>query len=140
MTVVGPAASSRRPALMAWMKADAPGPGRNDGGEGSGLFGPTPGGGDHFKWQSWDEMASRPVPAASNHVSNRDVVRANGTVAVTRTGRLQRSADPRRGTVTRSARTRGQKLSSNPDRIGANTLDARYFQGQIDEVRAYSAY
>ncbi len=130
--------------LMAWMKTDAPGPAGTTGREGSGLFwSDHAGGGDHFSVAVvGTKLAFETGPGGNpTTFSNRDVVTGEWVhVAVTRlddSSQVQILVD---GTVDAVGTHTGDKnVGSNPlIEIGANTLDARYFRGQIDEVRVYS--
>ncbi|MBN1509604.1 MAG: LamG domain-containing protein [Sedimentisphaerales bacterium] len=129
--------------LMAWVKADVPGPAGTTARAGSGLlWSDAAGGGDHFTVAVLGKkLAFETGPGGNpNTISIADVVTGEWTHAA----------------VTRAESTKGVQIFINgaldatgthtDDRnvgscaqivIGANALDSRYFKGAIDEVRAY---
>jgi len=130
--------------LMAWMKADAPGPEGATGRDGSGLlWSDHAGGGDHFLVSVLGrKLAFETGPGGNpNTISNRDIVTGEWVhVAVTRTESSRQVQLFVNGLLDATGdHTGDQNVGSNPlIVIGANTLDSRYFQGCIDEVRAYN--
>jgi hypothetical protein len=136
--------------LMAWIKTSTPGAEGTTAREGSGLlWSDHAGGGDHFTVAVLGKklvFETGPGPegtptAYPNTYSNKDVVTGEWVhVAVTRaesTKAVQILVDG--GVDATGTHTGDTNVGSNPlVEIGANTLDARYFAGIIDEVRAYN--
>ena len=130
--------------LMAWIKAEVPGAAGTTGREGSGLlWSDHAGGGDHFLVAVLGrKLAFETGPGGNpNTISNRDVVTGDWVhVAVTRT-ESSRAVELFVNGVLDAAGTHtgDDNVGSNPlIVIGANPLDSRYFEGLIDEVRAYN--
>ncbi len=130
--------------LMAWIKADAPGPAGTTARDGSSLlWSDHAGGGDHFTVAVLGtKLAFETGPGGNpNTTSNRDIVTGEWVhVAVTREESSRQVQLFINGTLDATGNHAGDNnVGSNPlIVIGANVLDSRYFKGLIDEVRAYN--
>ncbi len=130
--------------LMAWIKTDVPGAAGATARDGSGLlWSDHAGGGDHFTLAVLGtKLAFETGPGGNpNTISGDDVVTGEWAhVAVTRTESSSAVELFINGASSATGNHAGDNnVGSNPlIVIGANTLDSRYFQGFIDEVRAYN--
>ncbi len=130
--------------LTAWIKTSVPGRAGATAREGSGLlWADHAGGGDHFTVAVLGKkLAFETGPGGNpNTISNRDVVTGDWVhVAVTRTESTRECVVYVDGALDASSIHAGDsRVGSDPlIEIGGNTLDGRYFNGTIDEVRAYN--
>jgi len=129
---------------MAWIKAEVPGAAGTTARAGSGLlWSDAAGGGDHFTMAVLGtKLAFETGPGGNpNTISSRDVVTGEWThVAVTRTESSRQVRLLVNGAIDATGDHTGDRNIGACALIviGANTLDSRYFQGAIDEVRAYN--
>jgi hypothetical protein len=131
--------------LMVWLRADTPAPDGTTARAGSGLlWSDHAGGGDHFDMAVLGrKLAFETGPGGNpNTISGRDIVTGEWVhAAVTRSaaGQVQLYIDGGLDTTGDQSAVGARNPGANPRiEIGANTLDGRYFQGLLDEVRVYN--
>jgi hypothetical protein len=128
--------------MMAWIKTATPGADGTTASDGTGLFWSNhANGGDHFVAAVLGtKLAFETGPGGNpNTTSARDIVTGDWVhVAVTRNGSSLVQLYIDGGLDSTGTHTGDTNVWANPRIvIGANPLTSRYFQGEIDEVRAY---